>query len=125
MKVYEALAEAFVKEGTSDVFGMMGDANMHWMAALADRGVRLYEVRHEGSGLGMADGWARGAGQPGVVTTTSGPGVSQLATSMIVASRARTLLVAFCGRPRWATRAPPSTSTSGASPPRSSASSST
>ncbi|WP_030899316.1 thiamine pyrophosphate-binding protein [Streptomyces sp. NRRL F-5126] len=97
MKVYEALAEAFVKEGTSDVFGMMGDANMHWMAALADRGVRLYEVRHEGSGLGMADGWARGAGRPGVVTTTSGPGVSQLATSMIVASRARTPLVAFCG----------------------------
>ncbi|MFI0235733.1 thiamine pyrophosphate-binding protein [Streptomyces sp. NPDC016845] len=97
MKVYEALAEAFVKEGTTDVFGMMGDANMHWMAALADQGVRLYEVRHEGSGLGMADGWARGAGQPGVVTTTSGPGVSQLATSMIVASRARTPLVAFCG----------------------------
>jgi thiamine pyrophosphate-dependent acetolactate synthase large subunit-like protein len=97
VKVYEALAEAFVREGTSDVFGMMGDANMHWMAALADRGVRLYEVRHEGSGLGMADGWARGAGQPGVVTTTSGPGVSQLATSMIVASRAGTPLVAFCG----------------------------
>ncbi|MFE6888101.1 thiamine pyrophosphate-binding protein [Streptomyces sp. NPDC057694] len=97
MKVYEALAEAFVKEGTTDVFGMMGDANMHWMAALADLGVRLYEVRHEGSGLGMADGWARGAGQPGVLTTTSGPGVSQLATSMLCASRARTPLVAFCG----------------------------
>jgi thiamine pyrophosphate-dependent acetolactate synthase large subunit-like protein len=97
VKVYEALAEAFVHEGTSDVFGMMGDANMHWMAALADRGVRLYEVRHEGSGLGMADGWARGAGRPGVVTTTSGPGVSQLATSMLCASRARTPLVAFCG----------------------------
>ncbi|MFG3035089.1 thiamine pyrophosphate-binding protein [Streptomyces sp. NPDC048253] len=97
MKVYEALAEAFVREGTSHVFGMMGDANMHWMAALADRGVHLYEVRHEGSGLGMADGWARGAGRPGVITTTSGPGVSQLATSMIVASRAGTPLVAFCG----------------------------
>jgi thiamine pyrophosphate-dependent acetolactate synthase large subunit-like protein len=97
LKVYEALAEAFVKEGTSDVFGMMGDANMHWMNALARQGVRLYEVRHEGSGLGMADGWARTAGRPGVVTTTSGPGTAQLATSMIVASRARTPLVAFCG----------------------------
>jgi acetolactate synthase I/II/III large subunit len=97
MKAYEALAEAFVKEGTSDVFGMMGDANMHWMNALAKRGVRLYEVRHEGSGLGMADGWARATGNPGVVTTTSGPGVAQLATSMVVASRARTPLVAFCG----------------------------
>lgn len=124
MKVYEALADAFVKEGTSDVFGMMGDANMHWMAALADRGVRLYEVRHEGSGLGMADGWARGSGQPGVVTTTSGPGVSQLATSMLCASRAGTPLVAFCGETPLGDEGPPSTSTSGASPPRSSARSS-
>jgi thiamine pyrophosphate-dependent acetolactate synthase large subunit-like protein len=97
VKVYEALAQAFVREGTSDVFGMMGDANMHWMNALAQAGVRLYEVRHEGSGLGMADGWARTTGRPGVVTTTSGPGVSQLATSMICAARARTPLVAFCG----------------------------
>ena len=101
MKAYEALAEAFVKEGTSDVFGMMGDANMHWMNALAQRGVRLYEVRHEGSGLGMADGWARTTGRPGVVTTTSGPGVSQLATSMVCASRAGTPLVAFCGETAW------------------------
>jgi thiamine pyrophosphate-dependent acetolactate synthase large subunit-like protein len=97
VKVYEALAGAFAAEGTTDVFGMMGDANMHWMNALAQRGVRLYEVRHEGSGLGMADGFARAAGRPGVVTTTSGPGTAQLATSMIVASRARTPLVAFCG----------------------------
>ncbi|MFB4296674.1 thiamine pyrophosphate-binding protein [Actinomadura sp. NTSP31] len=101
MKAYEAMAEAFVQEGTTDVFGMMGDANMHWMDALAKRNVRLYEVRHEGSGLGMADGWARAAGRPGVVTTTSGPGVSQLATSMLCASRAGTPLVAFCGETPW------------------------
>ncbi|MEK8169418.1 thiamine pyrophosphate-binding protein [Streptomyces sp. M19] len=50
MKVYEALAAAFAAEGTTDVFGMMGDANMHWMNALAGHGTRLYEVRHEGPG---------------------------------------------------------------------------
>ncbi|MCR6489210.1 thiamine pyrophosphate-binding protein [Amycolatopsis sp. OK19-0408] len=97
MKVYEALAAAFAAEGTTDVFGMMGDANMHWMNALAQRGTRLYEVRHEGAGLSMAHGFARASGRPGVVTTTSGPGVAQLATSMIVAARARIPLVAFCG----------------------------
>ncbi|RZK95647.1 MAG: thiamine pyrophosphate-binding protein [Rhodococcus sp. (in: high G+C Gram-positive bacteria)] len=97
MKVYEALAAAFAAEGTTDVFGMMGDANMHWMNALATRGTRLYEVRHEGAGLSMAHGYARASGLPGVVTTTSGPGTAQLATSMIVASRARIPLVAFCG----------------------------
>ncbi|GAA3525535.1 thiamine pyrophosphate-binding protein [Amycolatopsis ultiminotia] len=97
MKVYEALAAAFAAEGTTDVFGMMGDANMHWMNALSGHGTRLYEVRHEGAGLSMAHGFARASGRPGVVTTTSGPGTAQLATSMLVASRARIPLVAFCG----------------------------
>ena len=59
MKVYEGLANAFAAEGVTDVFGIMGDGNMYWMQALDDRGVRLLEVRHEGAGLGMADGWAR------------------------------------------------------------------
>lgn len=97
MKVYEALAQGFVAEGTSAVFGMMGDANMFWMNALSKLGVKTYDVRHEGSGLAMADGWARATGEVGVCTTTSGPGCAQLATTMIVASRARTPLVAFCG----------------------------
>jgi thiamine pyrophosphate-dependent acetolactate synthase large subunit-like protein len=97
MKVYEALAAAFAAEGATEVFGMMGDANMHWMTALARRGAHLYEVRHEGAGLSMAHGFARASGRPGVVTTTSGPGTAQLATSMLVASRARIPLVAFCG----------------------------
>jgi acetolactate synthase I/II/III large subunit len=96
-KVYEALADAFIAEGTTHVFGMTGDANMHWMYAMAERGATLFEARHEGSGLAMADGWARGAGKPGVASTTSGPGVTQLATSLVCASRARTPLVIFSG----------------------------
>src|ERR1700744_176984 len=97
MKVYEALAKAFVEEGTRHVFGMMGDANMYWMNALAKYDVNMYEVRHEGAGLAMADGWARITDQPGVITTTSGPGAAQLATTMLVAARANPPLVAFCG----------------------------
>lgn len=97
MKVYEALARAFVAEGTTAVFGMMGDANMYWMNELDKLGVRQFEVRHEGGGLAMADGWARTDGNPGVCTTTSGPGVAQLATTLLVAARARTPMVAFVG----------------------------
>jgi acetolactate synthase I/II/III large subunit len=97
MKVYEALARAFAAEGTTDVFGLMGDGNMYWMNALHDLGVTLYEVRHEGAGLAMADGYARISGKVGVCTATHGPGVSQLATTMLVAARAHTPLVAFCG----------------------------
>jgi len=97
VKVYEALARAFVAEGTRGVFTMMGDANMYWLNALSDLGVQLYDVRHEGAGLAMADGWGRVTGEPGVCSTTSGPGTTQIATTIVVAARARTPLVAFCG----------------------------
>jgi len=101
MKVYEALARAFVAEGTTGVFGMMGDTNQHWITALSDQGVMTYEVRHEGSGLAMADGWYRATGSIGVCTAANGPGVAQLATTMIVASRASTPMVVFCGDTVW------------------------
>jgi acetolactate synthase-1/2/3 large subunit len=97
MKVYEGLARAFAAEGVTAVFGMMGDGNMYWMQALHDLGVELLEVRHEGAGLGMADGWARATHTPGVCTATCGPGVTQLATALVTAARAQSRLVAFVG----------------------------
>ena len=97
MKVYQRLAESFKAEGVSAVFGIMGDANMYWYSELDKLGVQLLEVRHEGAGLGMADGWARSTHTPGVASTTCGPGTSQLATALLVASRAESPLVAFCG----------------------------
>jgi len=97
MKFHDAMAKAFAAEHTTDVFGMTGDSNIYWLSALEELGARFYQVRHEGAGLAMADGWARMTGRPGVCTTTGGPGAAQLSTTMIVASRARTPLVAFCG----------------------------
>src|SRR5229473_8213846 len=97
MKVFQALAKAFAAEGTTSVFGMMGDGNMYWMEALHDLGVNLLEVRHEGAGLGMADGWARATHTPGVCTATCGPGVTQLATALVTAARGQSKVVAFVG----------------------------
>jgi thiamine pyrophosphate-dependent acetolactate synthase large subunit-like protein len=97
MKVYERMAAAFKAEGTTHVFGMMGDGNMYWMNALDKLGVSLIEVRHEGVGLGMADGWARHTRTPGVATATCGPGVTQLASALVTAARAESPVVAFVG----------------------------
>lgn len=97
MKAYDALAAGFAQEGVRTVYGLMGDANMKWLNSIAARGMEVVNVRHEGAGLAMADGEARASGRAGVCTTTSGPGTSQLATTMLVASRARTPLVVFCG----------------------------
>jgi thiamine pyrophosphate-dependent acetolactate synthase large subunit-like protein len=98
MKVSEALASAFVKEGVTTVFGLMGNGNMYWWHALDQHPeVSIYETRHEGTALTMAEGWARATGQPGICTVTQGPGLSQLATALVVAARARVPMVVYAG----------------------------
>ena len=98
MKIYQRLANNFKAEGLTHLFGIMGDGNMCWMRGPDSLGgVNMLEVRHEGAGLGMADGWARATRSVGVATATCGPGVSQLATAFLTASRAGPPVVAFCG----------------------------
>ena len=98
MKVSDALASAFVKEGVTTVFGLMGNGNMYWWHALDQHpDVSIYETRHEGTALTMAEGWARATGQPGICTVTQGPGLSQLATALVVAARANVPMVVFAG----------------------------
>ncbi|HEY2594294.1 MAG TPA: thiamine pyrophosphate-binding protein [Chloroflexota bacterium] len=98
MKVSDALASAFVKEGVTTVFGLMGNGNMYWWHALDQHpGVAVYETRYEGTALTMAEGWARATGQPGVCTVTQGPGLSQLATALVVAARAHVPMVVYAG----------------------------
>ncbi len=98
MKVYEALANAFVKEGVTTIFGLMGNGNMYWWHALDQHpDVTIHETRHEGTALTMAEGWARATGKVGVCAVTQGPGLTQLATALTVASRAKVPMVVFAG----------------------------
>ena len=97
MKVFQRLAHAFKAEGVDATFGMMGDGNMFWLHEMHKLGIKVHEVRHEGAGLGMADGYARTSRRVGVATATCGPGTSQLATAFVTAARAESPLVAFCG----------------------------
>jgi acetolactate synthase I/II/III large subunit len=99
MKVYQATAQAFVKEGATDVFGLMGDGNMSWAAAMSKLpGVRLIDVRDEGAGLSMADGWARATGRVGVCNVTHGPGITRMTTSLVAATKARVPVVIYTSR---------------------------
>jgi thiamine pyrophosphate-dependent acetolactate synthase large subunit-like protein len=98
MKAYEALANAFVKEGVSTIFGLMGNGNMYWWHTLDQHpDVTVHETRHEGTALTMAEGWARARGQPGVCTVTQGPGLTQLGTALTVAVRSKVPMVVFAG----------------------------
>ena len=93
MKVDDAVANAFVKEGTTTVFGLLGDGQLTWWSAMAKQGVNMIDARDEGASLAMADGWARAAGKTGVCSVTQGPGITRIATSLVTATRYRTPVV--------------------------------
>lgn len=96
--IYKVLAGLFAQEGVDTVFALLGDANMYWAIALAEQhGARLIHARHENSACAMADGYSRACGRVGVVTTTCGPGYTNLATALTSAVRHRSPLIVFAG----------------------------
>ncbi|TJY69484.1 thiamine pyrophosphate-binding protein [Arthrobacter sp. CAU 1506] len=61
--------------GIDAVFGIPGTHNLEFYRHLSPLGIRAVTSRHEqGAGYG-ADGWSQQTGLPGVVITTSGPGL--------------------------------------------------
>ena len=95
--VYDVLAKAFIQEGVSTCFTLMGDANMNWAARLGQQGCRMVYVRHEHCAVGSAMAYARKTSDVGVATVTCGPGVTQLITALPAAVRAHLPLVVFAG----------------------------
>jgi thiamine pyrophosphate-dependent acetolactate synthase large subunit-like protein len=99
MKVYEAMANAFIKEGTTTLFGLLGDGQMTWWSAIAKYPqLKIVDVRDEGCAVTMAEGWTLATGKIGVASATQGPGLARMATSLIVAARARTPLVVYTSK---------------------------
>jgi acetolactate synthase-1/2/3 large subunit len=97
LHVYDVLARAFIHEGVSTCFALMGDANMNWAARLAQQGCRMVYVRHEHCAVAAAMAYARKTADVGVATVTCGPGVTQLITALPAAVRAHLPLVVFAG----------------------------
>lgn len=92
MKVAGAVARALRAEGEM-AFGLMGDGNIPLWGELVAAGVQMHSARHEAAAVAMADGYARATGRTGLATVTWGPGLTQIGTSLMAASRNRTPLV--------------------------------
>lgn len=74
MKVLEALAQAIAAEGIDHIFAVMGDANQDIIVELCEKhGLKYVHAHHEGTAVGMADGYSRLTGKIGLCTTTQGP----------------------------------------------------
>jgi acetolactate synthase-1/2/3 large subunit len=89
-----AVLETIRAYGVTAIFGIPGTHNLELYRPLADLGIRAVTNRHEqGSGYG-ADGWAQQTGLPGVVITTSGPGLQNAMSAIGTAfCESRPLLV--------------------------------
>src|SRR5574341_1590427 len=92
--VIQILADAGVKH----VFCISGDSVLALMDAIERTpGISYMTVRHEQVGTGMADGYTRVTGDPGVVLGHMGPGVCNLVIGLAAAYRDSSPIIALTG----------------------------
>jgi acetolactate synthase I/II/III large subunit len=98
MKAHQVIARTLADLGVEHLFGLMGDANMLYVADFQQLDGRRYVgAITEGAALSMADGYSRVKGQVGVCTVTHGPGATNTLTALTEASRARSSVLLMTG----------------------------
>ncbi len=95
-----AVVAALAAHGVDTIFGIPGTHNLEFYRHLPDFGIRAITPRHEqGAGYG-ADGYFLVSGKPGVVITTSGPGLTNVITAAATAyAESRPMLILSPGVP--------------------------
>lgn len=81
----------------SDVFGVMGNGNVHFLDAAEKLGLRFSPVRHEGAAIAAADAYYRASGRLAAGTTTYGPGYTNALTALAEAVQAQIPAVLVTG----------------------------
>lgn len=98
----QALIQSMINQGIKYVFGIPGAKVDQLFESLQysqdPRTPKLVVTRHEQNAALIAAGIGRLTGKPGVVATTSGPGVSNLATSLITATAEGDPVIALGGQ---------------------------
>ena len=97
MKVLEALAAAIAAEGIDHLFAVMGDAIGVIVELCEKHGLKFVHAHHEGSAVGMADGYSRFSGKIGLASTTQGPGYTNATTSLVCARLHRSPVLMLAG----------------------------
>ncbi|MCP9977578.1 thiamine pyrophosphate-binding protein [Actinomadura madurae] len=98
MKAYQALAAELVEQGVHTAFGLMGDANMQFVAYYSGAlGQRFVGATHEAGGVAAADGYFRMTGEVAFASVTHGPGITNTVTALTEAARNRSQIVVLTG----------------------------
>ncbi|HVH24486.1 MAG TPA: thiamine pyrophosphate-binding protein [Pseudonocardia sp.] len=80
-----AVVETLVAHGVDAIFGIPGTHNLELYRHFAKAGIRAVTPRHEQGAGYAAEAYARVSGRPGVVVTTSGPGLTNAMTAAATA----------------------------------------
>lgn len=92
---WRAIVEALKAEGVQRVFGLPGNPK-HLLNDLADHSdIPFVLMRDEKSAVACAYAWGRLTGQPGVVFSNPGPGITNLVTGLLEATGGSVPLVAL------------------------------
>ena len=98
MNASEGVAEIFSSAGIRFAFGIPGNSLLDTTDYMFRTGkVRFVGVRHEQVAAGMAEGYARVTGLPGVCVGGAGPGAANLIIGVANAYRASSPLIALTG----------------------------
>jgi acetolactate synthase I/II/III large subunit len=98
MKGAEMVIQVLQQHGVDTLFGYPGGAIMPIYDALYHSEVKHYLCRHEQGGAFSAIGYARASGKVGVCMATSGPGATNLITSLADAMLDSVPVVAITGQ---------------------------
>lgn len=98
MKGAELVLKVLQQQGVDTIFGYPGGAIMPIYDAIYHSTVKHYLCRHEQGGAFSAIGYARASGRVGVCLATSGPGATNLITSLADALLDSVPLVAITGQ---------------------------
>lgn len=94
----ELVLKVLQQQGVDTIFGYPGGAIMPIYDAIYHSNVKHYLCRHEQGGAFSAIGYARASGKVGVCLATSGPGATNLITSLADALLDSVPLVAITGQ---------------------------
>ncbi len=95
MGPWRAVVEALKKEGVRYVFGLPGNPK-HLVYDLTEHSdIRFVLVRDEKSAVACAYAWGRLTGEPGVVFSNPGPGISNLVSGLLEATSGSVPVVAI------------------------------
>lgn len=94
----DLIVDSLINHDIDYVFGIPGAKIDRVFDTLEDKGPQLIVARHEQNAAFMAQGIGRITGVPGVVITTSGPGVSNLATGLVTATDEGDPVLAISGQ---------------------------